>query len=173
MNKAKQIFAYARNLWGPLGYIAFVVTAPIWLLFMLLFNMSTFITGIAPALVKGIVGKQAATQYEEVFNKALYVISVGTVLFFALVLLEELTNGWHLQNLPDWVIGYSIYVATLLVAVGIYVGIVIVGAVLLTRFPILQYVLAAIVLLIIVASISSPTIRDCETTWTMRGPVCE
>ena len=173
MNKAKELFAHARNLWGPLGYIAFVVTAPIWSLLMLIFIVSTFMTGIVLALVRGIVGEQAAAQYDEVFNKALYVISVGTVLLFVFVVLEELTNGWQLQNLPDWVVGYSIYVAIMLVAVGIYTGIFIVGAVLLTRFPILQYVLAAIVLPIIVASISSPTIRDCETTWTIRGPVCE
>jgi len=162
-----------RAIWGPVGNVALAISFPILIVISIIWTFAVFATAMLLAIVRAVIGDEASSRYEVAFGRALHVISVGAVGVFFYSRLEEGTRGWRDVNLPAWLLGYFVYVGIVWAVVIIYVAIWLAGSKLLTKFPILQYVLLGIIVISVIVGLTSPHVRDCNVNWTIRGPVCD
>ena len=171
LETGKELLVKARAIAGPLGQAAFYLGFPIIAVFGFVWVMALLPTMVVLLILKAIFGDEAIG--DKTHDLIFYGVSIGGTLLVFYNGIYDLTNGFRNLNAPDLVIGYFTYYGMMLLIVGIYCGIMFLGIKLLTTFPILQYVLFALIAFAVASGFSNDRLRDCSVEWTTRGPICE
>lgn len=162
-----------KPLNGPLLWLLLAIGFPIWIALSLSWIFAAFATAIALAILRAGLGDEASKQHDALLDKVFWIAPAILVAAFWYAKLDELTNHWQWSEFPRWTQMYFFYLAIVTAAAAVYAAIWIAGAAVLERFPIVQYILAGLLVLGIAANLFTGAGRDCDQEVGLTGLTCD